>query len=300
MRLRLMAMTLLASCASGDKYATLQERVAEREQRVPGAVIGVYLKDLADESTFGFRDDSTFHAASTMKVPVMIEYFRAVSDGRLTAGATVPLRNTFVSIVDSSAYALDPGEDSDSALYARVGSDVAVRELVERMITRSSNLATNAVIALVGAERAQATSRALGATAIAVRRGVEDDKAFQAGLNNTTTARDLGALMEAIVTDRAAPPEATREMLAILERQEFNDEIPAGLPVGTRVAHKTGQIRGVLHDAALVFPPEGRAPFVLVVLTRGIDDEQVARALIQDVARFAWSAVVGDGEGGTY
>lgn len=283
-----------AGCGSGGKYGTLAKLIADREGRVAGAQVAVYVKDLSDESSFSYRADSQFHAASTMKVPVMIEYFRALGDGRIAANATIKLENSFTSIVDTSHFALDSGEDSDSAMYGRVGQEVPVRELVERMITRSSNLATNAVIALVGAPAAQATARALGAKTINVRRGVEDDKAFAQGLNNTTSAKDLGALMEAIVTDRAANPEATKEMLAILERQEFNDEIPAGLPAGTRVAHKTGQISGVLHDAAIVFPPEGRAPFVLIVLTRNIPDEKQARAIIQDVARYVWDALIDD------
>jgi beta-lactamase class A len=270
----------------------LETRVAERVGRVPGAVVGVYLRDLADNSEWGYRADTLLHAASTMKVPVMIEYFRARDAGRVAPAATLRLDNRFASIVDSSTYSLDAGEDSDSAMYRRVGSEVPVRELVERMIVRSSNLATNAVIALVGAPAAQATARALGARTMLVRRGVEDDKAYAAGLNNLTSARDLGALLTALVEDRAASAAATEEMLAILERQEFNQEIPAGLPAGTRVAHKTGQITGVLHDAAIVFPPEGRPPFVLVVLTAGIPDERLARALIQDVARHAWEAVI--------
>jgi beta-lactamase class A len=73
-------------------------------------------------------------------------------------------------------------------------------------------------------------------------------------------------------------------MRAILLAQELNDEIPAGLPPGTPVAHKTGQITGVLHDAAIVYPP-GQAPYILVVLTSGIPDEKVARALIVDLSR---------------
>jgi beta-lactamase class A len=120
-----------------------------------------------------------------------------------------------------------------------------------------------------------------------VLRGVEDGKAFQRGLNNVTAAPDLAALLEAIATGRAASTVSCREMIDILSRQEFNDEIPAGLPAGTRVAHKTGWINGVLHDAAIVFPP-GRAPYVLVVLTRGIRDDAVARRLIADVSRLVW------------
>jgi beta-lactamase class A len=282
----------LAACSRGDRFEGLSASIAEREARVPGAVVGVYVRDLADDATLEYRGDSLFHAASTMKVPVMVEYFRAVEAGRIDTSATLRLENRFASVVDGSPYTLDPGDDSDSTLYGRIGEEVPVRELVDRMITRSSNLATNALIGLLGADRSQATARALGATTMVVARGVEDGKAFEAGIINRTSARDLGVLLEAIVADRAAAPEWTREILGILERQEFSAEIPAGLPAGTRVAHKTGWITGVLHDAAIIFPPAGRAPFVLVVLTRGIPDQAIARALIQDVARATWNAVV--------
>ncbi len=288
----LLSLTMACVGDQFDSRPAFEERVAARVASVPGAFAGIYLRSLGDSAEWAINADSAFHAASTMKLPVMIEYFRQVDEGKLTADQAVRLDNRFASIVDNSAYSLDPGEDSDSALYARVGTQVPVRELVERMITRSSNLATNTVIQLVDAAKAQATARSLGAATILVRRGVEDGKAFEQGLNNTTTARDLAVLLESLVSERAASPQACREMVAILERQEFNEEIPAGLPPGTRVAHKTGDISGVLHDAATVFPPEGRPPFVLVVLTRNIPEQAQARALIQDVARFAWEELV--------
>jgi beta-lactamase class A len=298
MRALVITLSLCATaCAGGDTRPALSfdQRVRDRLATVPGAVIGIYLRDLGDSTEWTINADTVFHAASTMKVPVMIAYFRQLQEGRFQPDEQIRLENRFASIVDSSAYSLNADEDSDSAMYARIGSQVPVRELVERMITRSSNLATNAVIELVDARRAQETARALGAATIMVRRGVEDGKAFEQGLNNTTTARDLGVLLESIVRETAASPESCREMLSILEQQEFNNEIPGGLPPGTRVAHKTGEITGVLHDAAIVFPPQGRAPFILVVLTRNIDDQAQARALIQDVARFAWEEVVGYG-----
>lgn len=266
----------------------LRTQVEGRIAQLPGATVGVYYRHLGSGDVLAVNADAPFHSASTMKLPVMIEYFRAVDAGRIAADARLTLANRFASIVDGSPYTLDAGDDSDSALYAHVGQEVAVLELVDRMITRSSNLATNAVIALVGAPNAQATARALGAATILVRRGVEDGKAFRAGLNNTTSARDLGALFEAIGSGRAAGAASTSAMLGILERQSFNDEIPAALPPGTPVAHKTGWITGVLHDAALV-RPAGRSPFVLVVLTAGIPEQAVARRLIQDVARLAWA-----------
>ncbi len=89
-------------------------------------------------------------------------------------------------------------------------------------------------------------------------------------------------LLEAIASGKAVSPEASREMLAVLERQHFSDGIPAGLPPGTVVAHKTGSITRIQHDAAVVF---GDRPYVLVVLVRGLDDEKQGNALIADIAR---------------
>ena len=266
---------------------SLAARIQRRIATVPGALVGVAYHDLQRGDTLYINADTSFHAASTMKVPVMIELFRAFAAGRLRPEQEIPLTNQFASIVDGSPYSLSAGGDSDSSLYAKVGSQVTIRELIERMITRSSNLATNTFISLVDARNAQATARALGARNIRVLRGVEDSKAFAAGMSNTTTARDLAVLLEAIETGRAASPASSEAMREILMRQEFNSEIPAGVPPGTRVAHKTGWITGVTHDAAIVYP-EGRKPYVLVVLTSGIPERDVARQLIVDISRLVW------------
>jgi len=160
------------------------------------------------------------------------------------------------------------------------------------MIVRSSNLATNALVALVGADRANATAHALGATHIRVLRGVEDIKAYDAGLNNTTTSADLAVLLEKIERREALGAASAQLMKEILLHQEFNDEIPAGLPPGTPVAHKTGSITATLHDAAIVYPPN-RKPYVLVVLTRNIPQSETARQLIADISRLTWSHATG-------
>jgi beta-lactamase class A len=173
-----------------------------------------------------------------------------------------------------------------------VGGKASIRELVELMETVSSNLATNLLIARVGAPRANATAHALGADSIVVLRGVEDGKAYRAARNNTTTARDLGVLLAAIADGRAASPPACRDMLAILGRQHFNEGIPAGLPAGPRVYHKTGWIGSVVyHDAAIVELPGGRR-YVLVVLTGGIQKDEDAYKLVSDLSRLVYDGAV--------
>jgi beta-lactamase class A len=258
---------------------------------VPGARVAVVYRNLTTGDSLVIAGDSlviagdsSFHAASTMKVAVMIQLFRDVDAGRLRLDQTVPVTNRFTSIADGSSFSLDRKDDSDSSMYETVGTSVPVRHLLDLMIQRSSNVATNTLIALLDATRVDSTAHALGATHMQVLRGVEDGVAFQRGLNNTVTARDLATLMQAIATDRAASPASCRAMRDVLFGQEFNTEIPAGLPPGTRVAHKTGQITGILHDAAIVYPA-GRAPYVLVVLTGNIPDEHVAQHLIADISR---------------
>jgi beta-lactamase class A len=284
----LAALVMLQSSPADSLRAQIERRI----QDVPGAIVGVSLRDLGSGDSLDINADESFHAASTMKVPVMIELFRQAERGWVSLDQPVMLVNQFGSIVDASPFSVDAGDDSDSLLYNRVGQRVPVRELMNRMITRSSNLATNALIALIGPERANATAHELGANNIQVLRGVEDQKAFDAGRNNSTTARDLATLLAAIETGRAASRASCDAMKKILLDQEFNDEIPAGLPPGTPVAHKTGWITGVLHDAAIVYP-RSRAPYVLVVLTKNIPNDTVARALIADVSRLVYRSLAG-------
>jgi beta-lactamase class A len=276
---------LLALTTTTDStLATIEARIG----REPGAQVGLAYMDLGSSDTIFLNADTSFHAASTMKVPVMIELFRRASAGAFAMNQPLLIVNQFSSIVDGSPYSLDPGSDSDSSLYRRIGQRVRVDSLLRLMITRSSNLATNTLIELVGANTVTRTMRSLGAQRIEVLRGVEDGKAFDRGMNNTTTARDLAIILRAIEEGRAAPAAATQEMRDILLAQEFNEKIPAGLPPGIRVAHKTGEITAHSHDAAIVYPP-GRHPYVLVVLTRGIPDGAKASKLIADISSIVYA-----------
>ena len=287
--------TVAFSGQAASQAGNLSALRAEIETRVagaPGAVVGLAYADLASGDTLHINSDSAFHAASTMKVPVMIELFRQAGNGGFSLGQGLMIVNRFASIVDGSGYSLDVGSDSDSSLYRLNGQRVRVDSLLKLMITRSSNLATNTLITLVGAERVTASMRALGAGQIMVRRGVEDQKAFDAKLNNTTTARDLAIIMRAIEEGRAADASATRAMREILLAQEFNEKIPSGVPAGVRVAHKTGEITAHSHDAAIVYPP-GRRPYILVVLTRGLSDGDQSSRLIGDISRIVYTHAIG-------
>lgn len=256
-----------------------------------GGEVAVYYQGLPSGDSLLISPDLRMHAASTMKVPVMIQLYLDRDAGRLSLEDSLRVRTTFHSIVDGSPYTLTPESDSDSTLYRREGDLVSYRELIEFMITQSSNLATNNLIQEADPRRVTATMRAMGADSIQVLRGVEDIPAFEAGLSNTATARDLGVIMGALARGEVGAPESSQEMVEILARQHFRTKIPALLPEGARVAHKTGSITAISHDAGIVYPPED-SPFVLVILTRGFADQEVADALAARISLLIYDAHV--------
>jgi beta-lactamase class A len=265
----------------------LQKKIEELIHSSGAETVAVAYYDLGSGRELLINQDVTFHAASTMKVPVMMEIFRQAAAGKLSLDARIPIKNDFTSIVDGSHYSLTADSDSESSLYGRVGQTETIRELMRLMITVSSNLAANLLIERVTPERVMDLMHSIGAEHIRVLRGVEDSKAFEKGLNNTTTARDLMIILRRIAERRAISEKASDEMINIMLDQKFNEGIPAGLPKDVRVSHKTGSITKINHDAAIVYPPN-RKPYVLVVLTRGIEDEKLAHKLIADISRVVY------------
>ncbi len=287
------ALVALVACEpdTPDRRPIVSELQTEVEGLIAdsGAEVGLYYRALtSDGDSVLVAPDLRMHAASTMKVPVMMQLFLDAQNGVRSLDDRIPVTRTFRSIVDGSPFDLPASSDSDTTFYARVGQEVAVREMVDRMITWSSNLATNILIELAEARRVTELMRELGADSIEVLRGVEDLKAFEAGLSNTTTARDLGVIMAAVAESPYFTDDSRAGMLAILERQHFRDNIPAGVPEGVRVANKTGWITGINHDAAVVMPPR-RPPYVLVVLIRGHPAEDQGEALAAGLSRRVWA-----------
>jgi beta-lactamase class A len=253
-------------------------------------VVAVSFHDLETGRSLQLNERRSLHAASTMKLPVMMEVFRLAEEKQIDLSRELGVKNVFYSIVDGSEYRLDKKDDSDQEIYGLIGQKMSVRSLVDRMITTSSNLATNLLIQLVTPPKIMSLLKEAGANDMRVLRGVEDSKAFAAGKNNITTAYDLHLLFRAIAENRILSRASCDEMVAILASQKFNEGIPAGLPAGIRVAHKTGEITAHNHDAAIVFLP-GRKPYVLVVLTKGISDQRQSSELIAGISSVIYRLV---------
>jgi beta-lactamase class A len=253
----------------------------------------VAFMDLKTGDTLFINEHEPFHAASTMKTPVMIELYKQANEGKLSLDEPILVKTEFKSIVDGSPYTMDISVDSETILYEKVGSMLPIRELMYEMITKSSNLATNILIELVGADKVTATMRELGAPDIEVLRGVEDLKAFEQGMSNSTTAYDLMKIFAAIGKETIISAEACEEMMNILYDQQFNTVIPAKLPAAVKVAHKTGSITGVQHDSGIVRLPDDHK-YVLVLLSKDLADNKQGIEILAEVSKMVYDYVVAD------
>lgn len=255
--------------AQSNKNNSALKRQIDSVLASTAGTYAIAFKDLQTGMRLYINEKEKFHAASTMKTPVMIEVFKQAEEKKFFLTDSIDVINSFKSIIDGSEYSLEISDDSEDGLYSRIGKKETIKNLLFKMITVSSNLATNILIEKVGAENVMKTMNEMGLKDIQVLRGVEDGKAFQAGKNNTTTAYDLSLIFEHIALKKSVSPSASKAMIDILLAQKFNSMIPAQLPAEVKVAHKTGSISNVQHDSGILFLPDGRM-YVLVILSKDL------------------------------
>ncbi|HEV8233236.1 MAG TPA: serine hydrolase [Gemmatimonadaceae bacterium] len=249
----------------------LRSRIESIAQKSNARAVAVALHDTETGVELRYEADRWFHGASTIKVAILLAVYGEIDSGRLVPQSRLHVRNRFLSAYDGSPFRVLADRDADSEVHAAIGKTMRVNELALHMIATSSNLATNLLLDLIGLDAVQRTLDRFGLTGLDVKRGVEDERAFQHGIINRVTADGLVALLGLIAEERAYSPQLSREMLDILHQQEFKKGIPARLPREVRVAHKTGDISTVAHDAGVVYAP-GRKPYVIAILTEWTPD----------------------------
>jgi beta-lactamase class A len=282
-------LTVTSSCTQKPSAEELKHHISDVLKKQSGT-FAVAFKDLSTGDELFINEHELFHAASTMKTPVMVEVYKQAAEGKFSLKDSILIKNEFISIFDGSPFSISPKEDSDTLLYQEIGKKRTIYSLMYDMIIVSSNLATNLIIELVDAKNVTQTLRSIGANDIQVLRGVEDTKAFEAGMNNQVTAYDLMLLFEKIDKEELVNAEASMGMMDILLNQQFNDIIPARLPKSVKVAHKTGWITGVHHDSGIVFLPDGRK-YVLVLLSKDLKNEEAAVKTMATVSKMIFDYV---------
>src|SRR5256885_1181989 len=221
-----------------DVSSSLNEQLERVAIKRKARAIAVAIHDLETDFRFSLSGDRWFHAASTIKVAVLLAVFRAADESRLRLDDSLHVRNRFFSAGDGSIFHVTPDRDATPELYHSIGRTARISSLAHAMISGSSNLATNLLLDFVGVEYARKVLRDAQVHSVELRRGVEDHAAHEQGINNEATANGLVTLLSAIRGDFLSN-ESKQEVIRILLEQRFNSMIPARLPAHAAVAQKT-------------------------------------------------------------
>ena len=296
---------IFPSALDRDRAPSLPQNLDALRQRIDAAArksdaraIAVELHDAESGAELQYDADRWFHGASTIKIAILLAVYGEIDRGRLAPQSRLHVRNRFLSAYDGSPFRILADRDADSEVHASIGKTMRVSELALHMIAMSSNLATNLLLDFIGLETVQRTIERFGLTGLDIRRGVEDEKAFEHDIVNRVTANGLVGLLRLIAEERAYSPELSREMLDILHQQEFKKGIPARLPRDVRVAHKTGDISSVAHDAGVVYAP-GRKPYVVAILTEWAADAGSRSPTIASISHAVYDYLRGTGQEGS-
>ena len=279
----------LGSCDKKIDYNILEKKIISKFNDETGN-FALAFKNLDDGKEILINENEIFHAASTMKTPVMIEFYKQLHQGKLSLEDTLQIKNEFKSIVDGTMYKLSEFDDSDKNTYNKLGQYYSINNLIYEMITISSNFATNILIDYIGANNVTKSMKEIGALNINVLRGVEDIKAFELGLNNTTSAKDLLIIYEKLAKGKIIDKESSAIMINILKDQKYDDIIPKYLPKDIEVANKTGMITGVHHDSGIVFLKDGRK-YVIVLLSKNMLDMKSGTEMMARISELIYKTL---------
>jgi beta-lactamase class A len=278
---------------SVDVSNGLREELEALALKNKARAIGVALHDLETGFRFSLGGDRWFHAASTIKVAVLLAVFRAADEGRLGLEDSLHVRNRFFSAADGSLFRVSQDRDATPALHAAIGRTTKISALAHAMICGSSNLAANLLLDFVGVEYARTILREAQVNGVELRRGVEDHGAHERAINNEATADGLLSLLSAMRGDFLTP-ESKREVIRILLEQRFNSMIPAGLPPHATVAHKTGEISTACHDIGIVYLPE-REPYIVAILTEFDSEREWRRETVAAISEAIYRSLLRPG-----
>jgi len=275
----------------GDVSNTLTEQVERLTAESKARATAVSVHDIESGLRFSLRGDRWFHAASTIKVAVLLALFRAVDQGRVGLDDSLHVRNRFFSAADGSPFQLRRDSDAMPELYQAIGRTAKISALAGGMISASSNLATNLLLDFLGVAYARNVLCDARVQGVKLRRGVEDHAAHEKGINNEATADGLMTLLSALRGDFLSS-ESKEQAIRILLEQRFNSMIPAGLPPHAAVAHKTGEISTACHDMGIVYLPE-REPYIAVILTEFDSEKEERRETVAAISEAIYHSVMG-------
>ena len=259
-------------------WEDLKRQLSVEIRRFDGQA-GVVIEDLQTGWSMVHQPQRPFPAASVIKVPMMTACFQAAQEGKLDLNSRVEVRPAD-KVSGSGVLKTFPGR-----------TEIPVSQLIDWMVTQSDNTATNVLMSQLGMDYFNQHFRQLGLTGTQLSRRMMDFSLRKRGVENYTTAGDMARVLEMIYRQKAVSPQASRAGLELLKRQHLHDRIPAMLPEGTLVAHKTGLERAVCHDAGIIFTQRGDLLICVLTQRKAKGTSRPAKRFIARLAQHAYQYV---------
>jgi beta-lactamase class A len=262
----LLAVALLAQ--TSVPAPNLDQKIRARIAKTKGTV-SLYAKNLDTGAEYGIRADEKVRTASTIKLPVMVECYKAVADGRVAWNTELTLR--------------DEDKVSGSGVLFEFSNNAKIflRDAMHLMIVVSDNTATNLILDKLSANAVNKTMDELGLPGTRSMRKVRGDGNklkdptgwSDAGLKEenkkyglgSSTPREMVRLLEMLEQGKVVSPAASKEMLEVLKRQQLRDGI-ARTTGELPVASKTGSLDRLRSDVGIVYTPKaGRIAMAVTI-----------------------------------
>jgi beta-lactamase class A len=251
--------------------AVLQTELSSMSAHAPGNV-GIMIEDLTTGLSDSVNANAQMPAASTIKIPVMVEVFKQLASGNFDLNRTVTLLQS------------DRDWGSGDLADAPGGARYTVARLLTLMITVSDNTATNMLIRLVGRRSINLEMADLGLQQTHLGDYIRSDGPIRYALRSSP--RDMVTLLTAMARYQLVDEWSSREMISILTGQRHNGLIPQPLPPGTTIAHKTGELHDTLNDVGIVYL--NSEPYAIAVMATNLPTLDAGYRFIRGVSRLAY------------
>jgi beta-lactamase class A len=263
-----------ADAVTAGPLGELQAELSSMSMHAPGNV-GIMVEDLNTGLSSSVNANAQMPAASTIKVPVMVEVFEQLAHGDFDLNRKVTLQQ--------SDRDWGWGDLSDAA----GGSQYTVSKLLTLMITESDNTATNMLIRLVGRRAINREMADLGLTNTRLHDYIRSDGPIRYALRSSPS--DMVRLLTAMARFQLVDEWSSRAMIAIMAGQHHNGLIPAPLPIGLKIAHKTGELHDTLNDVGIVYL--NGEPYAIAVMATNLPTLDAGYQFIQGVSRVAYHEI---------
>lgn len=254
-------------------WQNLAQEIKNKLYNFPGNV-GLVIKDLKNGKAILYNQDKLFPSASLVKIPIMVVCFQAIEEKKIKLTDQYRLQTKYKT------------RGSGILRYSPNGKKFTLAELIELMITKSDNTATNMLTEILGFDYLNNCFQKMGLKNTNFSRNVMDIKKYYRGIENYTTASDIAQILDKIYYYQLVNPEASEKMLTLLKKQEIRDRLPRYLPGYVEIAHKTGLFDNVCHDAGIIFHPQG--DFLISLLVSDHREHHLAKKLIGQIAKITF------------